>query len=68
MRSFMHDDNIALYRKLIEESESNPSRDEVRHAMLLRLLAEEMAKNKKPPVSQALAGDAVDRHRPSLWR
>jgi hypothetical protein len=67
MQSFVHDENVALYRKLIGESESNPSRDEVRHAMLLRLLAEEIAKGKKSPVSQALAGDAADRRRPSLW-
>jgi hypothetical protein len=33
---------------LIAESECNPSRDEDRHAMLLTLLAEEVAKDKKP--------------------
>jgi hypothetical protein len=47
MDSFLHDENIVLYRKLIAESESNPSRDEDRHAMLLTLLAEETAKAKK---------------------
>jgi hypothetical protein len=47
MHSFLHDENIALYRKLIAESASNPSRDEDRHAMLLTLLAEETAKAKK---------------------
>jgi hypothetical protein len=41
MRSFLHDENIALYRKLIAESKDNPSRDEDRHPMLLTLLAEE---------------------------
>ena len=45
MRSFVHDENVALYEKLIAESTSNPSRDEDRHAMLLRLLAEEKAKD-----------------------
>jgi hypothetical protein len=42
--NFAHDANIALYRKLIAESELNPKRDEQRHNMLLTLLAEEMAK------------------------
>jgi hypothetical protein len=41
------DENMARFRKLIAESEINPKRDEVRHAMLLRLLAEETAKAKK---------------------
>ncbi len=45
MRSFVHNENVALYEKLIAESTSNPSRDEDRHAMLLRLLAEEKAKD-----------------------
>jgi hypothetical protein len=47
MSLFVHDANIALYRKLIAESEQNPSRDENRHQMLLKLLAEEIAKDKK---------------------
>lgn len=68
MQSFMHDENIALYRKLIAESESNPSRDEGRHAMLLTLLAEEIAKDRMRPDRRTLDRDAVDRHRPSLWR
>ncbi|QIG96552.1 hypothetical protein [Bradyrhizobium sp. 6(2017)] len=49
MNSFFHDENVALYRKLIAENESNPSRDEDRHAMLLTLLAEETAKAKQLP-------------------
>jgi hypothetical protein len=40
--------NIALYRKLISESELDPSRDEDRHETLVYLLAEEMAKDNKP--------------------
>lgn len=48
MQQFLHNENIALYKKLIAESESNPSRDESRHAMLLTLLAAEEAKEKKP--------------------
>jgi hypothetical protein len=55
MDHFVHTANIALYRKLIAESKLDPSRDENRHAMLLTLLAEEIAKEKKPPDSQTLA-------------
>jgi hypothetical protein len=46
MRSsdFLHNANVALYEKLIAESERNPARDEKRHAMLLTLLVEEKAK------------------------
>jgi len=46
MQPFVHNENIALYHKLIAESERNPARDEKRHAMLLTLLAEEKAKEK----------------------
>jgi hypothetical protein len=53
MDHFVHAANIALYRKLIAESELDPSRDENRHAMLLTLLAEEIAKEQKPPNSEA---------------
>jgi hypothetical protein len=63
MQSFVHDQNIALYRKLIAESESNPSRDEGRHAMLLTLLTEEIAKAD----DQILDGDAFHYRRPSFW-
>jgi hypothetical protein len=55
MDQFVHTANIALYRKLIAESELDPSRDETRHAMLLTLLADEIAKDRKPPDSQTLA-------------
>jgi hypothetical protein len=48
MERFVHDANIAHYRKLIFESELDPSRDENRHKMLLRLFAEEKAKDFKP--------------------
>jgi len=44
---YVHNDNIAHYRRLIAESERNPKHDEDRHAMLLTLLAEEIAKEKK---------------------
>ena len=49
MERFVHDANIEHYRRLISESECDPSRDQQRHEMLLRLLAEEEAKDKKPP-------------------
>ena len=53
MQHFVRNENIALYKKLIAESENDPSRDEKRHAMLLTLLAEEKAKdmNAKQPLA-----------------
>ena len=51
MERFIHNANVEHYRRLIAESESNPSRDERRHAMLITLQAEEMAKDRKPPNS-----------------
>jgi hypothetical protein len=48
MERFVHNENMAHYKKLIAESESDPKRDEDRHKMLLTLLAEEKAKDKKP--------------------
>ena len=41
MERFVHNENMALYKKLIAESERNPKRDEDRHNMLLTLLAKE---------------------------
>ncbi len=49
MDRFVHNANVELYRRLLEESNRDPSRDEDRHKMLLNLLAEEKAKEKKPP-------------------
>ena len=46
MQRFVHKENIALYRKLISESELAMTRDEVRHKMLVTLLADEIAKEK----------------------
>ncbi len=54
MSGFVHEGNIALYKKLIAESERNPSRDEARYKILLRLLAEEMAKEAKPQKGRTL--------------
>ena len=48
MKRFVHNANIEHYRRLITESERDPSRDEDRHKMLLTLLAEELAKDRKP--------------------
>jgi hypothetical protein len=47
MERFVHTANVEHYR-LIAEREPDPSRDEDRHKMLLSLLAEELAKDKKP--------------------
>jgi len=49
MERFIHNANVELYRRLLAESKSDPSRDEDRHKMLMTLLAEEMAKDNKPP-------------------
>jgi hypothetical protein len=38
MERFVHNANIEHYRRLIAESEFDPSRDEGRHKMLLTLL------------------------------
>jgi hypothetical protein len=46
MLRFVHNENLAIFQKLIAASERDPSRDEDRHKMLLRLLAEEEAKDK----------------------
>jgi hypothetical protein len=57
MQHFVHNENIALYKKLIAESECDPSRDQKRHAMLLTLLAEETAKDiSSRDVQRALGG------------
>jgi hypothetical protein len=47
IQRFVHDQNIALYRRLITESELNPPRDEDQHKMLLTLRAEELATDMK---------------------
>jgi hypothetical protein len=47
MQTYVQSANIALYKKLIAESERDPKRNGDRHAMLLTLLAEETAKDQK---------------------
>jgi hypothetical protein len=44
MSQYVHELNVAQYRKLIAASALDPARDEVRHAMLLTLLAGELAR------------------------
>jgi hypothetical protein len=48
MQNYINHENIKHYEKLIAIGEGAPSRDEARHQMLLRLLAEERAKDAAP--------------------
>ncbi|MDX3965247.1 MAG: hypothetical protein QHD01_01450 [Bradyrhizobium sp.] len=48
MQNYVNHENIRRYEKLIAISEGDPSRDEARHQTLLRLLAEEKAKDVGP--------------------
>jgi len=48
MPDYLYDENIARFERLVADSVANSSRDEKRHAMLLRLLAEEKAKRSTP--------------------
>lgn len=52
MPNFVHNENILRYRKLIRIVEGDPSRDEARYQMLLRLLADEVAKDQQPSVGR----------------
>ena len=56
MQTFIHNENIARYRKLIAEAERNPSRDEARYQVLLRLLADEVAKEAQPATGSSIMG------------
>jgi hypothetical protein len=55
MEYFVHQQNLAHYRRLLADTELATSKDEIRHSMLMRLLAEEEAKELLMPVS----GDAL---------
>jgi hypothetical protein len=55
-QTFVHNENIARYRKLLAEVEGDPSRDEARYQMLLRLLADEVAKAAQPMTGRMLPG------------
>jgi len=46
MERYVHDENVALYKKLITESELDPSREDW-HKMLLTLWAEGIAKRQE---------------------
>jgi hypothetical protein len=48
MLRFIHEQKLLNYRKLIAASEIAPIRNEVQHAWLLKLLAEELAKGVAP--------------------
>ena len=48
MDSFIHQQKLVNYRRLIAESERDPARNEVQHAWLLKLLAEEEAMDTAP--------------------
>jgi hypothetical protein len=48
MERFVNTANIDHYRRLVSESRLDPSSDQQRHKMLLTLLAEEIAKDRKP--------------------
>jgi hypothetical protein len=45
MERFIHNQNLENYRQLIAASKDDPARDEVQHNWLLRLLADEEAKD-----------------------
>jgi hypothetical protein len=49
MANYVHTSNIAHYRMLIAASALDPARDEMRHAVLLTLLAAELALDRPPP-------------------
>jgi len=48
MPDYLHEENIAHFERLVADSMANSLRNEKRHAMLLRLLAEEKAKRSTP--------------------
>jgi hypothetical protein len=52
MHDFVHNENIARYRKLLAVVEGDPFRDETRYQMLLRLLADEVAKDAQPSIGR----------------
>jgi hypothetical protein len=48
MERFIHNENIAHYRRLLAASERDPARDVVQHKWLLKLLADEEASDVYP--------------------
>jgi hypothetical protein len=53
MERYIHEQNLAYYRRLIAESMLSPDRSEIQHKWLLKLLADEIA---RLTVSSALIG------------
>jgi hypothetical protein len=51
MERYVHQENLAHLRRLLAEAKLATSRDEIRHSMLMRLLAEEEANHLLMPVS-----------------
>jgi hypothetical protein len=49
MESFIHQQKLASYRRLIAESNLAVTKNEVQHRWLLKLLADEEAKEIEPP-------------------
>jgi hypothetical protein len=49
MESFIHQQKLASYRRLIAESNLAVMKNEVQHRWLLKLLADEEAKDIEPP-------------------
>jgi hypothetical protein len=43
MEDYIHQQNLAHYRRLLADTKLATSRDEIRHSTLMRLLAEEEA-------------------------
>jgi hypothetical protein len=60
MERFVNTANIDHYRRLISESRLDPSSDQQRHKMLLTLLAEEIAKDRKPMDRVAVSYEVID--------
>lgn len=54
MQNFIHAQNIQRYRKLIAIAKSDPTRDEARYQTLLRLLADEVAKDAQPVLGNTI--------------
>jgi hypothetical protein len=50
MERDVHQENLAHLRRLLAEAKLATSRDEIRHSMLMRLLAEEEANELPMPV------------------
>jgi hypothetical protein len=52
MKTFIRNQGAERYRKLIAIAEGDPSRDEARYQALLRLLADEVAKDAQPSIGR----------------